>query len=559
MAQWDIKGEHRPLHKIFCNDFAFEIPHYQRPYSWEKQQASELLEDLLGFCGDAGAIGETRPCFLGSIVLVKDDSKPTADVIDGQQRLTTLTILIAALAATSQTAELSADLRVYLFERGSALTGTEDRFRLRLRSKDEAFFREFVQSDGGLAKLRAYTGPLSDPQRRVRENALYLFDSLQALREEQRRRLAQYLAQRCFLVVVSTPDTDSAFRIFSVLNSRGLDLTHADILKSEIIGAIASDRDRVLYADKWERAEDSLGRDAFKDLFAHIRMIHRPQKIESTLLDEVRAHVVKPATDPKKLVDDVIVASARAYEVLQSCEWEGAGAEATVKQINALLTWLGRLDNNDWVPPALLMLQRTDDAKVLERRLALLERLAASLLARRADVNARIRRYAQVIQSFNGGDIDAALQLSDSEKREFVAVLDGELYNEPKVRLYVLLRLDSALGDGAAKYDHKIITVEHVLPQSPEADSEWMRAFRTDADRAWTHRIGNLLLLPRKKNSEASNYDFATKKKRYFSSRRGTSTFALTSQVLNEDAWTPAVIERRQRECLAALSREWAL
>ncbi len=559
MAQWDIKGEHRPLHKIFCNDFAFEIPHYQRPYSWEKQNASELLSDLLGFCGDAGPVADMRPCFLGSIVLVKDDAKPTADVIDGQQRLTTLTILIAALAATTETPALRSGLRKYLFEEGDLLTATDDRYRLRLRSKDEAFFRDYIQSDDGIALLRSLTAPMSDPQRRIRENALFLYDSLHALTEPQRQRLAQYLSQRCFLVVVSTPDTDAAFRIFSVLNSRGLDLTHADILKSEIIGAIGNERDRVLYAAKWEDAEERLGREAFKDLFAHIRMIYRPQKLDSTVLDEIRTHVVKPSNDPKKLVDDVIVATARAFEVLQGCSWEGEGDKPTVDRIDALLTWLSRLDNNDWIPPAIRLLQRTSNAADLARRLALLERLAASLLARRADVNARVRRYAQVIQATNGGDVEAAMQLTDDEKREFVAVLDGELYNEPKVRVYVLLRLDSAVGDGAAAYDHKIITVEHVLPQSPAADSEWLGAFRTDEDRAWIHRIGNLLLLSRKKNSEASNYDFDKKKQRYFRSSRGTTTFAITSQVLAEREWTPAVVARRQRECLAALKQVWSL
>jgi hypothetical protein len=125
--------------------------------------------------------------------------------------------------------------------------------------------------------------------------------------------------------------------------------------------------------------------------------------------------------------------------------------------------------------------------------------------------------------------------------------------------VYVLLRLDRALGDGSAQYDVNTITVEHVLPQNPRDKSEWLKNFPTPSERAWTHRLGNLLLLPRRKNSEASNWDFDEKKKRYFTSKKGVSTFALTSQVLKETSWTPDVVARRQTESLDTLKKLWSL
>ena len=137
--------------------------------------------------------------------------------------------------------------------------------------------------------------------------------------------------------------------------------------------------------------------------------------------------------------------------------------------------------------------------------------------------------------------------------------LEGEIYLEPKIRVYVLLRLDQALGDSAAKYNSDTITVEHVLPQTPSADSDWLKDFPAETDRQWTHRLGNLVLLPRRKNSEARNWDFAKKKQLYFTSKKGVSTYALTSQVLKEDSWTPKVIARRQEEVLRVLRGVWAL
>jgi uncharacterized protein with ParB-like and HNH nuclease domain len=95
-----IEANQYPLHKVFGNDFVFTIPLYQRPYAWEKEQASELLDDLITALGDSDeAIEDINPYFLGTIVLIKED-KPDAQVVDGQQRLTTLTILLAALRSS---------------------------------------------------------------------------------------------------------------------------------------------------------------------------------------------------------------------------------------------------------------------------------------------------------------------------------------------------------------------------------------------------------------------------------------------------------------------------
>lgn len=558
----DIKGEQRPLQKVFCNDFVLRIPDYQRPYAWKLDNAQELLSDLLAFMGDGSAkLDDLPPYFLGSIVLAKDDAKPEADVIDGQQRLTTLTILLAALRASTGS-PFREGMTEFLYQAGNPVTGAPDQYRLRLRLRDAEFFREFVQASDGLEKLAGLTRALPDAQVRIRENAMLFERQLATLSIEQRQRLARYLVQRCFLVVVSTPDTDSAFRIFSVLNDRGLDLSHADILKAEIVGKIQDEDRRTTYAAKWEEAEEAIGRDAFKDLFGHLRMMYRRSKLEGTVLAEFRKFVMAKVSDPQQLVDGVIVAGAWAFDQIRRCSWDGTSDTETRARIGSLLECLNRLDNFDWVPPAIRIMQSSSDAARVLKHIEALERLAAFMLVRRANVNDRIRRYASVLDGIDNGtafDANGALLLTPEEQSEFVAALDGEVYLEPKVRVYVLLRLDRALGDGSARYDVDTITVEHVLPQNPREKSDWLKDFPTATERAWTHRLGNLLLLPRRKNSEASNWDFDEKKKRYFTSKNGVSTFALTSQVLNETSWTPEVVARRQTETMATLKKLWSL
>lgn len=94
-----IHAHEHLIRQIFSDEFAFTIPTYQRPYRWGAEQALELFDDLLaasdGFV--PGTKHEVTPCFLGSVVLIKEEQSPDADVIDGQQRLTTLSLLLSAL------------------------------------------------------------------------------------------------------------------------------------------------------------------------------------------------------------------------------------------------------------------------------------------------------------------------------------------------------------------------------------------------------------------------------------------------------------------------------
>jgi hypothetical protein len=165
-----IKGGERPIDQIFGKEFVFSIPLYQRPYAWQHEQAEELLDDLLSFLGTGTEpINDLTPYFLGSIVVIKEDHRPEADVVDGQQRLTTLTILLSAIRyrLISEPDEAVVDfakgLTDYLYEKGSPVLETPDRFRLTLRRQDADFFRDYIQKEGQIDKLLALdAGKLSD-------------------------------------------------------------------------------------------------------------------------------------------------------------------------------------------------------------------------------------------------------------------------------------------------------------------------------------------------------------------------------------------------------------
>ena len=559
-----IHGAEFPIRKIFSNDFNFTIPLYQRPYSWTTEEAGELLDDLTEFIGPDTNVStdDLSPYFLGSIVLIKGEGDPNAEVVDGQQRLTTLNILMAALRHTIQETTFSSAMTKYLYEEGDPIEGNPNRYRLTLRERDAEFFRKHVQDAGQIISLKKLNaGQLTDSRRNIRANALLYLDRLEKLADDQRVRLAQFIVKNCLLVVVSTPDLDSAYRIFSILNDRGLDLSHSDILKSEIIGRIPESQQED-YNEKWEDAEEELGRDAFSDLFAHTRMIHRKQKGRESVLKEFREYVVKSVNDSKKLIEDVLIPYADAFSIIQTASYEStAGAD----QVNQMLKWLNRIDNTDWVPPAILYLARNkSNPMALHRFLCDLERLASFLMICRYGINERMERHGKLLTAIEKEEDlyadESPLQLSDDECRLFGQELNGDVYRQvPKRRLYILLRLDSELSDGSATYDHGVISIEHVLPQNPHADSQWCDWFPSPALREkWVHRLGNLLLLSHRKNSSASNYEFEKKKTAYFT-KGGVSPFPLTTQAVGEAQWTLEVVGRRQGQLLEKLKQAWRI
>ena len=191
--------------------------------------------------------------------------------------------------------------------------------------------------------------------------------------------------------------------------------------------------------------------------------------------------------------------------------------------------------------------------------------MAYGLFIRRANINERINRYAEVLRAIEQRDSvtqdDGPLQLRVNEKEDILRILDGPIYTLPRVPSPLLLRLNGLVTDPDTNVTIQAptISIEHVLPQHPSENSQWLTWFPDDIERnQWTHRLANLVLLSFRKNTRASNWEFDRKKTEYFR-RGGVTPFALTMQVINETEWTPSVLERRQRELVDRLKQEWRL
>ena len=552
----------------------FHIPSFQRPYAWTTDQTEQLFDDLLNAFNAAQDENLDEEYFLGTIILAKNKDKGY-DVIDGQQRLTTLTILYSVLASNVVDEEMKEGLKNKLYQKGDKTKGLKNCPRLLTREGkgDRAFFEKYVQEIHTNEFLKCKNEGIrveyeTDSQKNVVENAVLLQEKIRNRDnfsdQDQIDKFVQFITQKVALMVVKTSNQETAIRIFSVMNNRGLDLQICDVFKAEVLEKIEEEEVRDEYAQKWEKLEDLVGRDNFDQALSHVCTIKHPYTKNETVLYYLR-HKVLGEQSPQTMIDNILEPYLDAYAVLtRRIDYK---ASQKAEEVNCILSYLRFNKNDDWIPPAILIYIRyKNKPEKLLAFLKKLELLAAYLNVSGKNIGQRLQRYQPMLlncakETAKDDDFEKNLALTSNETTEFYKVLDGDVYLLQKDRRKaLLLRVDSLISDGLAKYDYGLATVEHVLPQNPKEGSQWFKDWpEKELREKWVHRLPNLVLLSRSKNSQASNFDFDVKKEKYFVSKNGSTSYAITASVLKEKRWTPDVVEKRRRDLLERICKKWGI
>ncbi len=547
-----IEARQRRIADVFSDEYAFEVPHYQRPYAWEREQAEQLLDDLLDAMGRQG---QERSYFLGSVVLVKAPGQADAKVLDGQQRLATISLLLAVLRDLGDKDKQAGRGR-YLSQAADPDRGVVERPRLLLRERDRSFFRQHVQAEGGTRRLPKPAEGMPESQARVIGNITAFKKALSKLDEAMRDNLFRFVLTECYLVVIAVPTPQGARRIFTVLNSRGVDLSATDILKAAFLDRADPARQEE-FARRWEEAEVAVGQTRFATLFSQIRATHTDKRLDRSLEDDFPKMVPSFLT-PDAFMDMVLgpavdlVSSLRSREAMRARH--GARAARCLRS-------LARLDSEDWLPPILLGLSSgmRQDPAAWEAFIGKVERLAYCLVLTGVSAPERLKRWEVVMAHLRGLlRTTSALDLDMSEIRAFETALNGDIYRKRYCKA-VMLRLDEAMSNVEVTYDEPT-TIEHVLPQSVEAGSEWEKSFRDPVLRSkQAQQIANLVFLSGPVNSKSSNHPFDRKRQEYFSTEHGMSPYPLTVDLLNLQKWDEATHKLRQARLIDILRTTWDL
>jgi len=553
----EIKTAKVNVHKMFT-DFWFRIPVYQRSYRWGEEQIDELLDDLTYSLNK----DREKEYFLGSAVLQRH--KVTSgnvmftcyDLLDGQQRLTTLFLMMAVLRDITTNDKLRTNTREAIYQQEDPFSNQPERVRIEFLIRDEVedFIAEFIKPDGGTKhtdKLKQQAEVKNESLSNMAKSVLYMKKQLGAMTEQELSQFAIYLFNKVIFIYVASENLEDAFRLFMILNDRGIPLSTSDILKSMNVGEVPDEKSKQKYARMWEDLEGEFGRDEFERFLNHIRTIIVKEKPRENLLKEYE----KIYAEKKLHKGEPSLKLVKAYrEHFAKLIWQEDDEAPQGYALKNLITVMNAGLATDWIPPLLFFYERFGNERLLEFSQRLESKFAADWICqltpttRISNTNAILREIENASTTKDVVEHEGVFSYDRDELRQR---LSGDIYGKNFCK-YVLLKLECLLRSSDQGFPaFTRVSVEHVLPQNPAGNSQWRTDFTDKQREEWTHRLANLVLLTRNKNSSLNNRDFAKKKSRYFAS--SIDVFPNIALVMQCGEWTPDTLEERQENHLDRL------
>lgn len=491
----------------------FVIPIYQRPYSWQRSQCSKLLSDILKISKDDSIHGH----FVGSVVYFQEGIHTQADVpqllvIDGQQRLTTISLLIHAISEFLEENAVELDTTPSKLRNYYLFNAEEDgdlRFKLLLTRHDKETIINLLK---GVPQG-------NNASQRVTENYQFFKDEITA---ENVSEIYSGI-QRLFVVDVALEkDKDNPQLIFESLNSTGLDLSQADLIRNFILMGQAIDVQTDLYEKNWFPMEQSFSNDYstkfdwFMRDFLSVKMGRIP-RIDK-VYEEFKNYVQKDgqSKDISEVVKEIHRYSSFYVNMVLHQEPD-VGLRNAFKNISRL-----RVDVS--YPFLLPVYSDYANGELSKEDFEKITTLVENYVFRRAicgiPTNSMNKTFGNLYKSVQKDSylesVEAAFQLMDGYRRfpndaEFEnEIIAKDVYNF-RSRNYLLGKLENFGRKEPANVDD--FTIEHVMPQNPSLSLAWQQMLGAnwkDVQAKYLHTLGNLTLTGY--NPELSDRPFADKK-----------------------------------------------
>lgn len=539
---------------ILTENKRYIIPAYQRPYSWNKDHATQLILDI--YSSFKNSDGEY---FVGSMICINKGDN-LFEVVDGQQRLTTLSLIIANLARVAK-----GSLQKNLQERVLPIDMYDEESkepRLTIRSKEASLYKGFILENNVAYKPQEPT----NTQLRFIENHQEINNFImENIDNNELNKFIKFVLEKVLIVFVQTDDFDSSFRLFNVLNNRGLPLSHSDLLKNTLFEKENENKQNHKQIEfTWSQIEDLIGIDDLdKFLFLH-KMSEKKDK-NRVLDSSLNAYIESLETDFNKdvnLFTQSLLTSAKNYRLIKDHNSENL-KHHTKKRLN----FLNNLTKDEWIPPVLAFLNKVSNSKFnmneFDQFINMFEKVYVQGWLKKQVKNKREHVCFTSLVSINNKDSvdDICNDIKQHSDNDGVrASLNNSIYeptaNIVKMIRAILLRLDKeSQDDSVDKIYNGRITIEHILPQKMSHEY-WKDNFTAQEHSEWVHKLGNLTLISGSKNSEAQNKDFEFKKG-VFLKKDSKVSFDLTKKVCNETDWDLQAIKNRQLELVSKIEQVW--
>ncbi|MDZ4350376.1 MAG: DUF262 domain-containing HNH endonuclease family protein [Xanthomonadaceae bacterium] len=558
-----LKTETRNFLELIGNGKIYRVPPYQRDYSWGEEHWEDLWSDVVAMRGHS----DDRH-YMGALV-VEGKSDREFLIIDGQQRIATLSVLaLAILARLQQLANEGVDPednRERVRQLRGRFIGEKDPTSLSESSKlflnvtDNAFYQDY------LVQLREPLNPRALPSsnralwecfryfgRRIEKEP-----GLPSSGSELSALLNEAVARQLLFILITVEDDLNAYTVFETLNARGLELSATDLLKNYLFSRIKGQQDLELLGRRWHKLVTTVRQDKFPEFLRYHLLCEEPKIRQQRLFKLVRDRVTTPA----EVFDLVTRLEARAelFSAIGDADHEyWKEYPDALPHVRELLLFRVRQPM-----PALFAAweewNRTDFVKLLKLIAVFSFRYTITSGLNPNDLEPLYHELAKGILNQSVRTPAQALSVlrrlyptDDKFERDFAELTLPTGGQRLRLVRYVLCKIESATAQRHCDWLSDPATIEHVLPENP--DESWAKVISPERQSQFVYRLGNLTLLEKRLNRDAGNRDFAAKRALY-----AQSAYRMPKQ-LDEHAppeWSSAAIEARQRRMAERAKAIW--
>lgn len=567
MATTNFKTENNTFRKLMGNGLTYQIPRFQRDYSWDNEQWEDLWQDILS------SINEDEGHYMGYLVLQSKDDK-TFDVIDGQQRLTTMSIIVLAILKNLQRLTEEGDNVEANNQRLEQIRQTyigyldpitlNTRTKLTLNRNNNNYYQNYLVALVDKLPSRGF----KSTEHLLRKAFDWFNEHIRKEVEKQTEEKGVYLAKlvekisdNLFFTVITVSDELNAYRVFETLNARGVQLSSTDLLKNylfSLLDNIDSSNEYELkeLETRWEDIINRLQSEKFPSfLRIHWNSRHKLAR-QGDLFKTIRKNI-KNRSEVFSLIRNM-ESDIDVYLNLSSPELALWGRENT--EYSKLLK-LFRVNQ----PISLLL---SAYRKFSEEDFTQLLR-AIVIVSFRYNViagynpNEQERIYNDIAVRINNHEIKSFYDTLDFIKKVYI---DDTLFKEAfsrkalstrsnrskKIVDYILLEIEKYLSDAHYDISSDNFNIEHIFPQN--APDDWGDFTHEEAD-FMLYRLGNMTLLSSADNRALGNKSYAEKRELYKQSQ-----FKITQEIAERYSdWNPENIEKWQNYLAKQATSIWRI
>ena len=556
-----MKASATPFLPFLHKATQFVIPIYQRNYSWDEKQCQQLWEDILR----VGTNDAIPLHFIGSIVYVQGGHASISVgapllVIDGQQRLTTLTILLEALARfTNKNEPLD----------GFSAKKIKHKYLTNPLEDDDRFYK-LLLSDTDKETIKALVRNSELPKEfsiRIKENFEFFSDAI-VTNSSKIVQICNGVNKLMIVDIALERDQENPQLIFESMNSTGKALSEADLIRNYILMGLEHKLQTEIYLNLWRPMELDFGQEAYGDQFDDFMRHYLTIKSGdipklSEVYEAFKEYAVKYFSDDGNVHD--LVADIRKfakYFVGMALDKEAN------KKLSPLFNDLFKDLNYTVAYPFLMEVYSDFEVGSLsEREFMEIIQLVESYVFRRSicqiPTNSMNKTFAEFMRHVDKADYLGSVkghfyQLKNyrrfpSQEEFAIALIHRDVYNFNS-RVYMFRKFENYGKKEYISVDN--YTIEHVLPQNPNLSEEWQRELGSDwkaIQERYLHTLGNLTLTGY--NSEYSDHSFSEKK-----SMKGgfaESPLRLNAFIGTTDKWNEVAITERAKSLAQDANSIW--